>query len=43
VDQPKTVAFEDHPFEWNYDATLRNLFVRVSVKAGEDNVIHISF
>jgi hypothetical protein len=43
VERPASVVFEDRKFEWTYDAALKNLFVRVSVKAGEDNVIHISW
>jgi len=43
VEQPKSVAFEDRKFDWTYDAALKNLFVRVSVKAGEDNVIHVTW
>jgi hypothetical protein len=43
VECPTAVAFEDRQFPWTYDAALKNLLIRVSVKAGEDNVIHISW
>jgi len=43
VERPVSVAFEDRQYDWSYDAQLRNLFVRVSVKAGEDNVVHVSW
>jgi alpha-glucosidase (family GH31 glycosyl hydrolase) len=43
VERPTAVGFEDRQFPWTYDSTLKNLFVRVHVKAGEDNVVHISW
>jgi hypothetical protein len=43
VDRPKSVAFEDRRYQWSYDAALGNLTVEVQVKAGEDNIIHVSW
>jgi hypothetical protein len=43
VERPVNVAFEDRQYPWTYDAALKNLFVRVHVKAGEDNIIHVSW
>ncbi len=43
VERPTKVAFEDRLYTWTYNAELKNLFVRVSVKAGEDNVIHVTW
>jgi hypothetical protein len=43
VERPTAVAFEDRQYTWTYDAALKNLLIRVSVKEGEDNVIHISW
>jgi alpha-glucosidase (family GH31 glycosyl hydrolase) len=55
VERPAGVGFEEREFQpvaapdaltggaWFYEAQLKNLFVRVRVKAGEDNVIHISW
>jgi hypothetical protein len=28
---------------WLYDAALKNLIVRVHVKAGEDNIVNLSW
>jgi hypothetical protein len=43
VERPASVGFEERQYTWSYDAELKNLLVRVNVKAGEDNVIHISW
>jgi hypothetical protein len=43
VDRPTSVAFADRQYPWSYDEQLRNLTVQVRVKAGEDNVIHVSW
>ena len=55
VERPTGVGFEERMYQpvaavdglldgtWFYDAQLQNLFVRVRVKAGEDNVIHLSW
>lgn len=55
VERPVDVGFEDRRFQsvvaldgltdgvWFYDPARKNLFVRVRVKAGEDNVIHLSW
>jgi len=55
VERPAEVAFEERKYRsvatlsemadhtWLYDAALRNLMVRVRVKAGEDNIINLSW
>ena len=43
VERPTTVGFEDLQPTWAYENEKKNLLVRVHVKAGEDNVIHISW
>jgi hypothetical protein len=43
VDRPTSVAFEDRQYPWSYDGQHRNLAVQVRLKAGEDNVIHVSW
>jgi alpha-glucosidase (family GH31 glycosyl hydrolase) len=43
VERPTSVGFEDHRYKWSYDAARKNLAIEVPVKAGEDNVIHVSW
>jgi hypothetical protein len=55
VDRPSTVSFEERVYRpadslaaladgmWFYDALNRNLHIRVSVKAGEDNIVNLGF
>jgi hypothetical protein len=43
VERPASVGFEDRQYPWSYDAQLKSLFVRVSVKASEDNIVHVSW
>ncbi len=43
VGRPVSVGFEDRQVPWTYDDALGNLFVRVHAKAGEDNIIHVSW
>jgi hypothetical protein len=55
VERPTEVGFEAHRYRgvtslaeladrtWLYDAALKNLIVRVHVKAGEDNIVNLSW
>ena len=55
VERPADVGFEERKYRsvaslaeladhtWLYDAALKNLIVRVRVKAGEDNIVNLSW
>jgi len=55
IDRPASVGFEQRVYQpaasiealatgtWFYDTAQRNLYIRVNVKAGEDNIINLGF
>jgi len=55
VERPTEVGFEEQPYRnvtseaaladrtWFYDAAMKNLLVRVRVKAGDDNIVNLSW
>ena len=43
VERPVSAGYDGRQYTWSYDAARKNLTVRVHVKAGEDNVIHLSW
>lgn len=43
VDRPKSVAFQGREYQWSYDPDRKNLTFTVPVKAGEDNIVHVSW
>ena len=44
VEKPTDVGFAGKPLStWSYDATRKNLQVRVHVKEGEDSIVNITF